>query len=187
MVVVQGFHCDISIYTCIVPLIGSFPPLFSLVPYSPSYGDFNRFQCSIFIQKVHQPYSPSLLFFIYFLFPTSDLPLTQPVLCSCPSLFRCLFIVQWEFCLSLLPVNITCLSQSSLPSLVFLTLFPHPVLFSSFQCVSLCLIPTHIIIHFLSFFPSFPPPLVSPNSSAFGNMFYMYLYAFICIGSVLNI
>jgi hypothetical protein len=35
MIAIQGFHCDISIYTYIVSRFGSFPPLFSLFLYSP--------------------------------------------------------------------------------------------------------------------------------------------------------
>jgi hypothetical protein len=35
MVVTQGFYCDISEYSYIVPQFGSSPPLFSLLPCYP--------------------------------------------------------------------------------------------------------------------------------------------------------
>jgi hypothetical protein len=56
-----------------------------------------------------------------------------------------------------------------------------------------------IIIHSVSFFPSFPPPLASSNSPTFGNMYYIYMiviiyiYIYICdndciyIGSIFHI
>jgi hypothetical protein len=34
-----------------------------------------------------------------------------PILRSCP-MFRCLFIVQCDFCLDIIPVNVLCISQS---------------------------------------------------------------------------
>jgi hypothetical protein len=73
-------------------------------------------------------------FFIYCCPPTSALPLVWPVLCSCPSLFKYLFVVQWNFCLGVLPVNTLCWSQSNLLHCTF-SPFPPELLFNSFQCV----------------------------------------------------
>jgi hypothetical protein len=63
-------------------------------------------------------------FFIYLSPLISALPLAWPVLYSCPSLFRCLFIVQWDFCLGILPISILRLSEYNSRPLYFLTLFP---------------------------------------------------------------
>jgi hypothetical protein len=73
--------------------------------------------------------STSSIFILFAVF----IYLPHPVLHSCPSLFRCLFAVQWGFYLGILPINILCLSQFNPPSILFLTLFPHPAFFNSFQ------------------------------------------------------
>jgi hypothetical protein len=52
----REFPSGTSIYTCIIAQSGSSPSLFFFLPYSPSFGGFNRFKSSIFI---HGPYSPS--------------------------------------------------------------------------------------------------------------------------------
>jgi hypothetical protein len=48
-----------------------------------------------------------------FYFPclVNALPLAWSVFHSCPSLFRSLFIVHWDFCLGTIPINTLCLSQ----------------------------------------------------------------------------
>jgi hypothetical protein len=63
VVVILRIRHVISIYTHIIPWLGSSPPVFSILLHSPSKSDFNRFQCSMFIlvEKIHQPYSHSLL------------------------------------------------------------------------------------------------------------------------------
>jgi hypothetical protein len=82
------------------------------------------------------------------------LHLTQPMLHSCPSSFKCLFWFSGDFdwCFT---YKYIVLKSVSPPPLLCLTLFPYPVWFGSCQCVSWCLVPTHvmnlIIIH--SFFP----------------------------------
>jgi hypothetical protein len=107
-----------------------------------------------------------LIFFtfcIYTLPSTSTLPLTLPALHSCPSLFRCWFIVQWEFCLGIFLVNILCLSHSSSlsPPAAPLNILPHPfpssLLFRGFQCVSLCLVSTQMpcVSLLITFYHSF--------------------------------
>jgi hypothetical protein len=64
-----------------------------------------------------------------------------PVFHPCLSLFRWLFIGQWDFCLSIIPIHALCLSQCNpLPCTSLVS--PHPVLFNSFQCVVFCLVPT---------------------------------------------
>jgi hypothetical protein len=93
-------------------------------------------------------------------------------------LSKCLFIVQWRFCLSILLVNILCFNQSNT---FCYSSSPYILccwtVFSMF-CVS-CSYTDVIyfnIIHVLTFF-SFPPPLVSSGSPSSGNV----LYIFICV------
>jgi hypothetical protein len=87
-----------------------------------------------------------------------------------------------DFALVFLPVNILCLNQSNLLHYSFSPFFCSlycSVAFSVF-CVS-CSYPDlmcFIIIHSLSFFSSFPPPLASSNGPTFGNMFSIYFYMF---------
>jgi hypothetical protein len=78
-------------------------------------------------------------FFIYCPLPNNTLPLVWPVLCSCPSLFRCLLVVQWNFCLGILSLDTLCLSQDNPLPLFFLALSPYLVLFNSFQVFPCCL------------------------------------------------
>jgi hypothetical protein len=60
----------------------------------------------------------------------------------CPSLFKCLIIVQ-RVCLGISPANILYFYQYN-PSIIFLSLSPYPVLIISFQCILLCLVPTQM-------------------------------------------
>jgi hypothetical protein len=54
----------------------------------------------------------NLLYFLLLPCPSiNSLSSVWPVFHSCPSLFRCLFIVQWDFCLGIVPVHALCLSQ----------------------------------------------------------------------------
>jgi hypothetical protein len=78
-----------------------------------------------------------LYFFIYPPLPTS---VTWAVLQSCP-LFKHLFIVQWEFCLGILSVNILCLGQSDPLPLLFLNFILLSSFVQQFLVVSLCLVP----------------------------------------------
>jgi hypothetical protein len=66
----------------------------------------------------------------------STLSLAWPVF---HSYSLCLYVVQWNFCLGIIPLHALCLGQCN--PLHFLPLFPHPVLFNSFQSVSLYLVP----------------------------------------------
>jgi hypothetical protein len=94
----------------------------------------------------------------------------------------CLLVIQWTFCLGILPINVLFLNQFNPLHYSFLTFSPYTVLFNSFQCVSLSCSHTDvmyfIITHPVSFFPSFPPPLVSYSSPTFGSMFCIYLYVY---------
>jgi hypothetical protein len=69
--------------------------------------------------------------------PVSAL-LAWPFFHSCPSLFGCLFVGQWGFCLGFIPVNALCLSQCN-P--LHCTSWPFPfylccsTVFSVFHCV----------------------------------------------------
>jgi hypothetical protein len=56
---------------------------------------------------------------------------------SCSSLFRYLL------CSGIFGCTYTMLNLNP-PPLHFLILFPYPVLFNSFQCISLCLVPTQM-------------------------------------------
>jgi hypothetical protein len=58
--------------------------------------------------------------------PISTLLLVWPAFHSYPSLFRCLFVLQWDFCLGIIPVHVLCLSQSNPSS----TALPCPFLLS---------------------------------------------------------
>jgi hypothetical protein len=94
-------------------------------------------------------------FFIYFPPLIDTLYIACLVLHSCPSLFRFLFIVQWDFCLGILPVHALCLSQYNSPPLYFLTIFPlscvvqwFPVWFVV-SCSYMDVI-RFIIVHYLS-------------------------------------
>jgi hypothetical protein len=69
-------------------------------------------------------------FIFYLPVPTSALHLTQPVLYSYPSFFRCVFIAQWKFCVGILLTNI-----------LFLILSPTSCAIQWFSVVSLCLVP----------------------------------------------
>jgi hypothetical protein len=65
------------------------------------------------------------------------------------------------------------------------TLHPFPPSYTVYQ-FSMCFVVTcsytdvmyFIIIHSLTFFPSFPPLLVTSNSLTFGNTFCVYLYVY---------
>jgi hypothetical protein len=55
-------------YTCIMPQIGSFPPLFTYLPQSPSFGDFNSF--SMFhIHTCIESTSSILTVFTFIMYP----------------------------------------------------------------------------------------------------------------------
>jgi hypothetical protein len=100
----------------------------------------------IFIQKIHYPYSPSLLF-IYSPPPANPL---------------------------LLPVSILCLSQSSAPPLLSLPLSPYPVLFSSFHCFYTNM--AYFIIHTLSVPPPLDYSNSPTFGSMFCICFYFILF-----------
>jgi hypothetical protein len=111
------------------------------------------------------------------------------VLHSCVCLLFC-----GKFCLAILPVNILCFNQST-PLYCFSSPFSlYPVLLNSFQCVSFSYSCTDVmylyIIHSLSLFFSFPPPLIF-NSPIFGNMFCIFICIYdnshICAESIFHI
>jgi hypothetical protein len=84
--------------------------------------------CGKCLNQIHLPL-PSL--------PTVTLPLTLPVL-HCLSVCSMLSgVLPWYF-----TVNLLYFSQSN-PLYFASSSFPYPVLLSSLQCVSLCLVPTH--------------------------------------------
>jgi hypothetical protein len=117
--------------------------------------------CGKCLNQIHLPL-PSL--------PTVTLPLTLPVL-HCLSVCSMLSgVLPWYF-----TVNLLYFSQSN-PLYFASSSFPYPVLLSSLQCVSLCLVPTHcgasqycslpVILLFLSSFLSLlvPFPLLETCS-----------------------
>jgi hypothetical protein len=65
---------------------------------------------------LHRKYINHIHFFTSFLYSPSlvnALPLALSMTCFSfySSFFRCLFIVQWNFCLGIIPVYVLCLSQ----------------------------------------------------------------------------
>jgi hypothetical protein len=125
---------------------------------------------------------PSFILFIYPLLPISTLFLTWPVLHSCSSLFKHLFVVLWGFGHGILPVSILHFNQSN-PS----STLPHPFpLLCIVQQFSVCFLVSCsytdviclIIIHSPSFFPSFPSPWVYLSVSLL-EICSVYLYIFI--------
>jgi hypothetical protein len=127
--------------------------------------------------NVPYPYcieSTSTMFTFFYPPPLiSALPFAWPVLHSCSSLFSCLFVVHWDICLGIFPVNVLslyCLSQCHPSTLLFHTFSPHPVSSISFQCGSFCLAHTqmwHILL------------LLGNNSHANGSEWY-YI-ALVCV------
>jgi hypothetical protein len=96
--------CDISV--CIIPWIGL------SLPYSLLYVSPLLMEISIGLNVPHSYLYRNtwtiITFFTFFIYPPPPiraLLLVWPIY-SCPSLFRCLFIVQCDFCLSILPVNV---------------------------------------------------------------------------------
>jgi hypothetical protein len=126
--------------------------------------------------------------------PLGALPLVWPGLHFCLSLFRSLFIVQWDFCLGILPVNVLSLSQSNLP-LLLPQPFPTILYCSSFQCVLLHLVPTQmwcfplLFTIFLSFFSSSLSLLYKSHFRICDLQIFLCMYniACICIGSIFHI
>jgi hypothetical protein len=139
--------------------------------------------------EVHQPYSP--FFTLSIPCPISALPLTGPVLHSCPALFKCMFIIQRGFAM-VLYLWVYCTLIRLVPSIVLHYPFPYPALFNSFQCISLCLLCTQagctsilFTLHYSLFFSLLR--LVSSNNPTIGNMYsicvcaYIYVYVIMLI------
>jgi hypothetical protein len=164
-----------SIYIRIIPWIGSSLHYSPSCPTSPLMVTSTGF--NVPYSFLHRKYISHIHPFSLFIYPppSSDLLLAQPVLHSYPPLFKCLLVVQWEFCLGILPVNIFFYSQSNPPPLLFLTLPSHPVLLKNFSVSSSC---SYICISVLfTIFISFcPSHLASSDSPTFRNMFCIYLY-----------
>jgi hypothetical protein len=64
--------------------------------------------------------------------PINVLPLTESVFHSCPSLFGCMFIIQWNFCFGIIPVHALCSSHCNLLHCTSSHFSPYPVLLNSF-------------------------------------------------------
>jgi hypothetical protein len=94
----------VCVCLCITPEIGSSLLLFSLLPHSPSYGVFNRFQSSIFILvwKVHQLYS-------FFLISSVTFPIHKCHALNMTCFMFLLFFIKVSFhcSLGILPWNFT--------------------------------------------------------------------------------
>jgi hypothetical protein len=138
----------------------------------PQYNSSNN-------NKVHQPYSPYFTLFVYPPSLTSILPVTWPVLHSCPSLFKHLLIVRWDCSVGYLPISILYFIQFN-PSVTLPYPFP-PSHFNHFQRVSLCLVHTQmwyislLFTIFLCFFFSFLGLLYLSHFQL------QVLYIFVCI------
>jgi hypothetical protein len=97
-------------------------------------------------------------------------------------------------CLGILPVNMLYRNQSNPFCYSSPPFSPYSVLFNSFQCISLCLVPTQMwYISILSTIchSSYPPPSVSFNSLTFGNISHIYIHiydnAHVCIWICLSL
>jgi hypothetical protein len=140
----RKFPCDISIYICIITQIGSSPLFFSfylspfLMVISTGLKILNSFLYRKYINHIHLPYPPFLvsafplvqsvfLFFWWYwvwlmvsqlLGSCSTTWATAPFLAShsCSLLFKCLFIVHWNFCLGI--IHALYFSQQN-PSLLY--------------------------------------------------------------------
>jgi hypothetical protein len=107
---------------------------------------------NLLVQKVNLLYSSSFLpsFMLPFLLiPTHK----HDLFFICPPMFRCLFIVQWDFCLSIIPVHALCLHQSKSPPLLFFTISPFFVV-EQFTVCFLCFIPIEM------WYLTFPYPVL---------------------------
>jgi hypothetical protein len=108
----------------------------------------------LYIHSCIESSSTIFMFFTSFFYPPSvvcNFPLLWLIFHSRPSLFKCLFIFQWDFCLGIIPVHALCLSQCNPlhctsspfpPILCCLTVFPCVLLLH--RCDAF------IIIHCLS-------------------------------------
>jgi hypothetical protein len=144
------WHFHICLQCTLVSFI-----LTTILPHSP-LPYLKLFQCRIFkhIYKVCGPYSPSFTLFIHP--PPSPRPLllTGPVLYSCPSFFKHMFIFQRGFAKEFYQ-RIYCAFFDSCSSLSF------PC--TSFQSVSLWFLPTQmhcisiLFILYHNLFPSLLP------------------------------
>jgi hypothetical protein len=114
----------------------------------------NEIRKKILCSLLYRRYINHIHLFTFFFYPSSPvpiLPLAWPILHSCLSLFGCLFVVQWDFCLGIISVHVLCLSQSSHPPLHFLTLSPILYCLTVFIVAFLCLIATQMwFIHYHS-------------------------------------
>jgi hypothetical protein len=119
-------------------------------------------------------------FFTSFIYLSFALSLVWSILHSCPPLFRCVFIVQWDFCLGISPVHALCLSQSNS---LHCTSSPFPPIL---YCLSfsdgflILFLHKCDVAHYylLSFFPHFPPTVVSSTSPTFVYTFCIFLYVY---------
>jgi hypothetical protein len=110
------------------------------------------------------------------------MPILKYVWCfmflSCLSLSS---VCLWGFCLGILPVDILYFNQSNSPHYSFSPFFPYPVLFNSFQCVSLCLVPiqmwcSSLLFTLFLFFSSLS--LLSPILEKCFEYIYMCIWQF---------
>jgi hypothetical protein len=145
VMVIQGVslgHLHVYIHVCIYVCITC--ELVHLVHYSPFYVNILLVVIStdltvpyLYLYKKYINHTHLFVFFICPPTPISALPLVWPILHSCPSLFRCPFIVHWGF----LPwyftlVNVLCLCQYNLPPPCFLTLSLLSRIVQQFSVVS---------------------------------------------------
>jgi hypothetical protein len=140
---------------------------------STSLNVLYSYLCRKYISHIH------LLYFIYPPSLISALPLLWPIVHSCPSLLSCLFIIQWDFCIDIIPIHALCLSQCNSPPLHFLILSPIHVVQQFSVCFVLSFFYTgvmyFIIIHFLSF----------SLSLLYKSHFWVHvLYIFLCIYNI---
>jgi hypothetical protein len=116
LIVIQGFHCNISIYIYIyytliwfISSIILHPNPFPFLKWLQQVSMFHIHTC---IENISTRLT--LLCFTLFIYPPLECPpLNRTYLHSCTLLFKCVFFVQWWFYLGILPINILWLNESN--------------------------------------------------------------------------
>jgi hypothetical protein len=141
-----------------------------ILPHSFPHSQLKRFQCSIFIQ-VCKEYQTSY-FTLSFTCPLSQYySLPNRTYFTAFIFLKCTFIVQREFAMIFHPWIYYSLIRLT-PSITPHSPFPQSLLFKSFQCILLCLLPTQMqcisVLFTIILLISFPPPApVLSNGTVF--------------------
>jgi hypothetical protein len=130
----MGVSLWISIHAYSGTWLGSFSPSFVPFPNVLSLYAYIKY-----IDDIHPPVHS-----LFTLLPSaSTLPPVGPALYSCPSLFKCKFIIQRSFAM-VFYLGIYSTLVSLAPSITLPSLSPYPILFSCFHFISMCLLPDQV-------------------------------------------